>query len=298
MIFRILNSIHLFQKITTVGVLALTLVACQSENFQSQIDTLEQAVAAHATPGLLDSLANTYRKAAGVKGTPAATSARYLTRAAELRRQNKDLAGAVWLLDEVLTRYTAGADVIMPVGLLAGMYGAQLSEPAAGLADDVLAKMAGHLRAHPTELDSALARANRQLIPSPGAPPAAERVSAYTDLAAGYADLLRTDNPAKAGTMLFSAASVAGQLGQHQQAIRLYTRLSEQMADHPQAPTALFLAGFIYENDLGDLNNAKMTYETFLKRYPTNPDYADDAQLALKNLGKSPEELIKEFERR
>lgn len=56
------------------------------------------------------------------------------------------------------------------------------------------------------------------------------------------------------------------------------------------------MIGFVYENDLNDLENAKQTYEAFLQKYPNDPDFADDAQMALKNLGKSPEELIKEFE--
>ena len=70
------------------------------------------------------------------------------------------------------------------------------------------------------------------------------------------------------------------------------------MPQHPKAPTALFMMGFIYENDLGDLNKAKETYQTFLNRYPNDPDYADDAQNALKFLGKSPEEIIREFEKK
>ena len=56
---------------------------------------------------------------------------------------------------------------------------------------------------------------------------------------------------------------------------------------------ALFMTGFVYENDLMDLKNAKASYESFLKRYPNDPDFADDAQMALKMLGKSPEEIIK-----
>jgi TolA-binding protein len=38
-----------------------------------------------------------------------------------------------------------------------------------------------------------------------------------------------------------------------------------------------------------------VAYEAFLKKYP-NDDFADDAQFLLKNLGKSPEEIIKGFE--
>jgi hypothetical protein len=46
------------------------------------------------------------------------------------------------------------------------------------------------------------------------------------------------------------------------------------------------------------LPKAKETYEDFLKKFPDDKDYADDATMALKNLGKSPEDLIKEFEKK
>ncbi len=57
----------------------------------------------------------------------------------------------------------------------------------------------------------------------------------------------------------------------------------------------MFLKGYVYENDLRDLETAKKIYEEFLVKYPDD-EFADDAEISIKNLGKSPEELIKEFE--
>jgi TolA-binding protein len=57
------------------------------------------------------------------------------------------------------------------------------------------------------------------------------------------------------------------------------------------------MIGFVQENDLNQLDKAKATYESFLAKYPNDPDFTDDAQNALKLLGKSPEEIIKEFEK-
>ena len=57
------------------------------------------------------------------------------------------------------------------------------------------------------------------------------------------------------------------------------------------------MIGFVQENDLQELETAKSTYETFLQKYPNDPDFADDAQNAIKMLGKSPDEIVKEFEK-
>ena len=78
-----------------------------------------------------------------------------------------------------------------------------------------------------------------------------------------------------------------------EKSVALYRKVAEKMPNNPKAPMALFMTGFIYENDLGDLNRAKDAYESFLKKYPQDPDFADDAQMALQLLGKSPEEIIK-----
>ena len=58
------------------------------------------------------------------------------------------------------------------------------------------------------------------------------------------------------------------------------------------------MMGFVYENDLNDLVKAKATYEAFLQKYPNDPDFADDAKTALTMLGRSPEDIIKEFEQK
>lgn len=53
-----------------------------------------------------------------------------------------------------------------------------------------------------------------------------------------------------------------------------------------------FLQAFAYENYLHDTAKAKAAYDAFLQKYPTH-QLAGDAKVAVENLGKSPEELLK-----
>jgi len=64
---------------------------------------------------------------------------------------------------------------------------------------------------------------------------------------------------------------------------------------YEKAPQALFLAGFIYENDLKNLDKAKDMYNTFMKKYP-NDTLAASVKFSLENLGKPADEIIKSFE--
>lgn len=59
------------------------------------------------------------------------------------------------------------------------------------------------------------------------------------------------------------------------------------------APSMLFLAAFTYNNDLRNLDSAKLLYEEFLAKYPSH-DMARSAQFELQTLGKSPNELIRD----
>jgi TolA-binding protein len=79
------------------------------------------------------------------------------------------------------------------------------------------------------------------------------------------------------------------------EAIRFYDRILNDFPDYRKAPEALFLKGYVYENNLGRLDKAKEIYEAFIAKYPTN-EFADDAEVSLKYLGKSPEELIEIFQ--
>lgn len=76
-------------------------------------------------------------------------------------------------------------------------------------------------------------------------------------------------------------------------AVDLYKKIFVDYPKSKEAENALFMAGFILANDLSDLENAKNTYELFLENYP-NGELSDDAIVELKNLGKSPEEILME----
>jgi TolA-binding protein len=94
---------------------------------------------------------------------------------------------------------------------------------------------------------------------------------------------------------LFKAGDMAMNLSMPQKAIQIFDRILKDYPDFEKAPQCLFLKGYVYENEIGDLNAAKKIYEDFIAKYPDD-EFADDAAVSIKNLGKSPEELIKEFE--
>ena len=119
------------------------------------------------------------------------------------------------------------------------------------------------------------------------------KVGELIDLYINLADKFSKDSLAP--VYLFKAADMAMNTGRSLEAIQLYERILDNYSEYSKAPEALFLMGYVYENNLGELAKAEEIYKKFLELYPDN-DFADDAEISLKYLGKSPEELIEIFQ--
>lgn len=100
----------------------------------------------------------------------------------------------------------------------------------------------------------------------------------------------------KTPEILFKAAELSINVQNPNKTIMLYDELLLNYPDFEKAKAVLFLKAFVYDDQLKDYANAKKYYEEFLIKYP-NSEFADDAEISLKNLGKTPEEMIREFEK-
>ena len=96
---------------------------------------------------------------------------------------------------------------------------------------------------------------------------------------------------------LFKALDVAVGINAEgpQKAIDIADVLIEKYPDFEMTQMAMFVKGFVYENMIGDLQNAEMTYRQFIEKYPNSP-IVEDVKATLENLGLTPEELIRKFE--
>ena len=98
---------------------------------------------------------------------------------------------------------------------------------------------------------------------------------------------------------LFNAADLYRGVGNYEKALDTWYIVykSYDREGHPKAPHAMFQCGFTYDSVLNNKKLAKTLYNMFLKRYPDHA-LAKDAKMLLANLDKSPEDLIKEFQKK
>ncbi|MFK8006856.1 MAG: tol-pal system YbgF family protein [Saprospiraceae bacterium] len=125
---------------------------------------------------------------------------------------------------------------------------------------------------------------------------AAKDVVAYAKEAELYMSIY---GDSLAAEHLFNAADLYRGIGDYTKALDTWYVVyrSYDRDGHPKAPHAMFQCGFTYDSVLNKKDLAKTLYNMFLKRYP-NHALAKDAKLLLANLDKSPEDLIKEFQKK
>jgi hypothetical protein len=96
---------------------------------------------------------------------------------------------------------------------------------------------------------------------------------------------------------LFKGGEVATAVQEYTNALHCYQLITERYPSFGYARESLYLQGFLFDNFLNDDDKAKVVYVQFLQKYSTG-NYVEDAKAAIANLGKSDEELIKEFEKK
>lgn len=94
---------------------------------------------------------------------------------------------------------------------------------------------------------------------------------------------------------LLRAASVTMKLGNGAQAIDIFDRIINQYPSFSKLPEVYYYRAYTFEGVLYDIAAAEEAYKDFINRYPES-DLAVDAQLSIKYLGMSPEEIIASFE--
>ncbi len=284
------------KKLLYIVVAVALLTAC-GKSYEAEIQALEKKLSEKTDPQSIAQLIALYEEAAQAHPNRHSDNVRYLTRAAELKYEYvRDNVGAVRLAVAAMKQGAQDQDVADAAGLLARIWRLYKNRATPDLSKnpDDIDQMRFTLERSTRWLDSCLARLDRQLLA--GSEPDRKTAEKFLQVAEGYAILVEDPDPNKAARLYVQAGGLARSIGEPNTALRLYYYVAENMPQQASAPFALFMMGIIYEDDLKDLDNARKTYESFLKRYPNDPEYTDDVQAALKNLGIPLEELIKRFE--
>ncbi len=115
----------------------------------------------------------------------------------------------------------------------------------------------------------------------------------YIQYCQAFAKKAPTD--ANAAKYLFQAAETARSIKKYDQALTIYDQIYADFSSYPKAPQAMFLKAFTLDSEMQQYDKARTLYEEFMTKHPQD-EFADDTKFLLENLGKSDEEIIKQFE--
>lgn len=127
-------------------------------------------------------------------------------------------------------------------------------------------------------------------IPKDDSVEVSELLSAYQNFSSKYPD------DSLSPEYLYRAAALAAGFNRGTQAIDLYESIIHAYPAYKKIPECYFMEAFTYENTLGNIGKANELYHQFLDKYPDH-ELAEGARSAIKFLGKSPEEIVHEFEK-
>ncbi len=110
------------------------------------------------------------------------------------------------------------------------------------------------------------------------------RKSIYFILILTASILMTSCGPSMNADEMFASANQLQKEGKYQEAVSVYNKLIKKYPQSKFAPQAQFMIGFIYANEVQDLDLAAKAYEKFLLVYPDH-DMAKDAKWELDHLG-------------
>lgn len=116
----------------------------------------------------------------------------------------------------------------------------------------------------------------------------------YVDACEAYA--LAYPGSKEAAEYLYKGTEVSRTLRTFSKSLSMYDWILDQYPDFEKAPTAMFLKGFIIENELKNNDLAREVYNAFLEKYPDH-QLRDDVQFLLDNIGKTDEEIMEMIEK-
>lgn len=96
---------------------------------------------------------------------------------------------------------------------------------------------------------------------------------------------------------LFKAGEITENLNQPYRAIGFYTHCYEEYPSFKFQAECLFRMANLYDYKLNDYIKAKALYQEVIEKYPKS-QLAKDAEAAIRLMGKSDQEMIREFEKK
>ena len=139
------------------------------------------------------------------------------------------------------------------------------------------------------KLNAQIVEAEKQIAETYSTETISQLVALYQKYAAAFPE------DSMAVEYLFRSAEFNMRLKKGEEALANLDAIISKYPDNWRVPECYFFKGFVYEDVLYDIENAKNAYYEFVAHFPSHK-LALDASLAISYLGMSPEEIVASFD--
>ncbi len=288
--------------------LSLFILSCQPDSgLAGEITKLEKSMDEAPSAEKIKDLINKYNTYVNENPEDNEWNGRYLYRAASCQLQTNNVSGAIQSLGKAVKNHGSSSATPNSLYLLAetyknkfrqvdqaNLYYQGLTEAFPGneyaeKAKTQLKGAGGSMADRIEELKQDIYMDSTQTRVNPN------KARKLVDLHLLHASLL-PDSP-KSPQFLYDTYEIANSVRMFREAATATEKLYKDYPEHSKAPTAMFLTGYLYENELRDLDKAKDIYSDFITKYPDN-EFTKSAQFALDNLGKPADQLLEELRKK
>jgi outer membrane protein assembly factor BamD (BamD/ComL family) len=148
-------------------------------------------------------------------------------------------------------------------------------------------------KSNPDKMMNEIKEMEKQLYTNNAALPDTAKTNKLIKIYIEFADEFPKDT--NTANFLYKASNLSMNINKDENAITYLDRVIKDFPDYRELPETYFLKAFIYDNNIRNMNKAREAYMAFLQKFPKS-DLADDASISLDNLGKTPEQIIIEFQ--
>ncbi len=290
-----------------IPLITLFFFSCQTDSGNvGEIAKMEKIVDESPTSENVKELVAKYNEYAKENPDDEEMNGRYMYRAASKQLQTNNVRSTISFLNQGIQKYPKSSATPNSLYLLGETYKTKFRQPeqaklyyqalVEGFPTHKYAEKAkGNLVGGETLSEMVEAIKNDIYMDSTQTRVNPNKARKLVDLYSLHASVLPSDP--KTPSYLYDTYEIANSVRMFEQAATACEKLYKDYPDHNKAATAMFLSGYLYENELRDLDKAKKLYEDFLVQYPDN-EFAKDAKFSLENLGKPADQLLEELRKK
>ena len=269
-------------------------LSCGNSDYASEISRLEKLHQDEPTAETKKQLVAAYKGFIGANSDDKAKCANYISKQANLEMDLNQYQNAAASLTTAIKDYPDSSNTpkniqMMGTLLLDRIYPNNPSE-----AFTAFLGLFSNQEAMKTQLTSIINNLKNTMLNTSTTKWDRTKVNDYISLSRIYGGTMPKD--ANSAEYLYKAAEIANALSKHPKAILIYDAMLADAESFPDVAKTLFLKGYTLDEHYKKYDEAKVIYEKVVSDYPTSK-FAESAKASISFLGKTPEEILKSFEK-